>query len=45
MVVFLDQKQSGKIDTKRIHNVDTYVEKLYYDKNTNVTTLLVEISK
>ncbi len=45
MVVFFDPKQSGKIDTKRIHQVDTHVEKLYYDKSTNMTTLLVEISK
>ena len=45
MVVFLDAKQTGKIDKKRIHKVDTEIEKLYYDKNRNVTTLLVKISK
>ena len=45
MVVFLDKKQSGKIDLKRVHYVDTHVEKLYYDKSTNVTTLFVTISK
>ena len=45
MVVFLDRKQIGKIDKKRTHQVDTNVEKLYYNKNTNTTTLLVKISK
>jgi len=45
MVVFLDMKQTGKIDKKRVHQVDTDVEKLYFDKSRNVTTLLVTISK
>lgn len=45
MVVFLGAKQTGKIDKKKIHQVDTDVEKLYFDESRNVTTLLVTISK
>ncbi|HRU49927.1 MAG TPA: RNA pseudouridine synthase [Candidatus Absconditabacterales bacterium] len=45
MVVFLGAKQTGKIDKKKIHQVDTDVEKLYFDESRNVTTLLVKISK
>lgn len=45
MVVILDTKQTGKIDTKRIQNAKTFVQFLYYDENTNTSTLLVKISK
>lgn len=45
VVVLLDQRQSHKIDNKRTRQVDTHVQKLYYDKEKNVTTLLVNISK
>lgn len=45
MVVILDTKQTGKIDTKRIQNAVTHVQILYYDEVLNQTTLLVTISK
>ena len=45
MVVILDTKQTGKIDTKRIQNAVTHVQVLYYDEVLNQTTLLVTISK
>lgn len=45
MVVILDTKQTGKIDTKRIQNAVTNVHVLYYDEVLNQTTLLVKISK
>lgn len=45
MVVILDTKQTGKIDTKRIQNAVTHVQVLYYDEILNQTTLLVKISK
>lgn len=45
MVVFLGKGQSGKMDIKKTHKAETYVEKLYYDENKNITTLLVKISK
>ena len=45
MVVILDTKQTGKIDTKRIQNAVTNVQVLYYDEVLNQTTLLVKISK
>ena len=45
MVVILDTKQTGKIDTKRIQNAVTHVQVLYYDEVLNQTTLLVKISK
>lgn len=45
MVVILDTKQTGKIDTKRIQNAKTFVQLLYYDEKTNTSTLLVKISK
>jgi len=45
MVVILDTKQTGKIDTKRIQNAKTFVQFLYYDEKTNTSTLLVTISK
>ena len=45
MVVILDTKQTGKIDTKRIQKAVTHVQVLYYDEVLNQTTLLVKISK
>ena len=45
MVVFLDTKQTGKINQKRLKNVQTDVELLYYDPEKNISTLLVKISK
>ena len=52
MVVILDKTETGEINQKqsknikwKLHYVDTYVEKLYYDKKTNTTTLLVSISR
>ena len=52
MVVISDKMAADKIDenlTKNIkwklHYVDTYIEKLYYDEKSNITTLLVTISK
>ena len=48
MVVILDEVATGKISGKirgKLHFVDTYIEKLYYDENLNITTLLVTISK
>jgi len=45
MVVLLDTKQTGKIDIKKIQNAKTYVHFLYYDEKTNISTLLVTISK
>ena len=45
MVVILDTKQTGKIDTKRIQNAVTHVQVLYYDEVLNQTTLLIKISK
>ena len=45
MVVFLDETKTGKIDKKRLKNTKTYVEKLYHDPETNVSTVFVKISK
>lgn len=45
MVVILDTEQTRKIDTKRIQNAKTNIKFLYYDEKTNVSTLLVKISK
>ena len=45
MVVFLDTKQTGKIDQKKLKYVQTDVELLYYDPEKNISTLLVKISK
>ncbi len=44
MVVVLDQWQTNKIKGK-LHQVDTYLEKLYYDKQKNTTVFLINISK
>ncbi len=44
MVVILGQEQTGKIKGK-LHNVDTYIEKLCYDEEKNTTILLVTILK
>lgn len=45
MVVILDTKQTTKIKWNKINYVDTYIEKLYYDQENNISTLLVSISK
>lgn len=45
MVVFFDTKQTGKIDQKKLKNVQTDVKLLYYDPEKNISTLLVKISK
>lgn len=45
MVVILDPIQTDKIKWKKVHYVETHIEKLYYDEKLNITTLLVKISK
>jgi 23S rRNA-/tRNA-specific pseudouridylate synthase len=52
MVVISDKMPTDEIKQKldknikwRLHYVDTYVEKLYYNEESNITTLLVNISK
>ena len=45
MVVFLNTKQTGKIDQKKLKHVQTDVQLLYYDPEKNISTLLVKISK
>jgi 23S rRNA-/tRNA-specific pseudouridylate synthase len=52
MVVISDKVPTDKISQKldkiikwKLHYVNTYVEKLYYNEELNVTTLLVNISK
>ena len=45
MVVILDTEQTGKIDTKRIQNAKTNIQFIYYDEKTNISTLLIKISK
>jgi len=45
MVAFSDKEQNSKINHKRLNYVDTEVQKLYYNEISNVTTLLVKISK
>lgn len=45
MVVFLNTKQTGKIDQKKLKYVQTDVELLYYDPEKNISTLWVQISK
>jgi len=45
MVVILGTEQTGKIDTKRIQNAKTNIQFMYYDEETNTSTLLIKISK
>ena len=48
MVVFSSKMWTNKTNKKikwKYHKVDTYIKKLYYDKNLNITTLLVTISR
>lgn len=45
MVVILGTEQTGKIDTKRIQNAKTNIQFIYYDEKTNISTLLIKISK
>ena len=48
MVVISGQMETDEINQKtkwKLHYVDTYVEKMYYNEELNTTTLLVQISK
>ncbi len=48
MVVISDKRTTDENNKKfkwKLHHVDTYIEKLYYDEKLNITTLLVKISK
>ena len=48
MVVISDKMTTDENNKKfkwKLHHVDTYIEKLYYDEKLNTTTLLVKISK